>query len=226
MADTDSKESSESAKKFIPSNRLCSWCIKPSPSVKRCGQCKMVQYCSKTCQKAAWKFHKKACMTGANHQRDVAENEETAELNYELNKWLKFWRMYIHNLGVQVMDLANHPPDRLATHVWVLILDRDYETNLQSFRMKCDRAEIWTREEATQYMRDTGASEENISDWYDDNRGDHTLHTAIFVGSYVRFMWISFRTLDDYRNKTPEESRRIAKETKEKLMYLINNPPL
>ena len=80
----------------------------------------MVQYCSKDCQRAAWKTHRKACQTGLVHRQLVENDDATAELNRALNKWLKYWRMFIHTMGVIVMDLANHPPDRLATHVYVL----------------------------------------------------------------------------------------------------------
>lgn len=85
-------------------------------------------------------------------------------------------------------------------------------------------AEIWTREQVAQYLRDDGTPEDKISDWYDDNRGEQTLHTAIFVGKYVRFMWISFRNLDEYRNETLEDSKRIARETKQDMFDLMNNP--
>jgi hypothetical protein len=38
---------------------LCASCGKQGDST--CGQCKVVRFCSKECQKAAWKVHKKAC---------------------------------------------------------------------------------------------------------------------------------------------------------------------
>jgi hypothetical protein len=78
----------------------------------------MVRYCSKDCQTAAWKSHKKACQTsGITHRMTMETDGDAAVLNNELSKWLKFWRMAIHTDGVKVMDLANHPPGRLATHV-------------------------------------------------------------------------------------------------------------
>jgi hypothetical protein len=88
------------------------------------------------------------------------------------------------------------------------------------------KAEIWTREQVAQNLRDHDTPEDKISDWYDDNRGDHVLHTAIFVEDYIRFMWVTYGSLDQYMNQTPEESRQLAQQTKERLMTVMNNPPM
>jgi len=39
----------------------CSSCLKLSASLLDCGSCRTVKYCDRTCQKAHWKAHKKAC---------------------------------------------------------------------------------------------------------------------------------------------------------------------
>lgn len=39
----------------------CGHCLNIFPSIQACGGCQSVHYCSKTCQKAAWKVHKTAC---------------------------------------------------------------------------------------------------------------------------------------------------------------------
>ena len=42
--------------------KCCSECLLPSDDLKRCAQCKEVQYCSKPCQKKAWTSgHKVSC---------------------------------------------------------------------------------------------------------------------------------------------------------------------
>ncbi|KAL6868777.1 hypothetical protein ACO1O0_000095 [Amphichorda felina] len=45
----------------------CNMCHKPSSEVnlKRCAKCRVTQYCSRDCQKADWKFHKKICVKQA-----------------------------------------------------------------------------------------------------------------------------------------------------------------
>lgn len=43
---------------------ICSTCARPPPfghSLLRCSRCKCAYYCSRTCQKQAWKLHKTEC---------------------------------------------------------------------------------------------------------------------------------------------------------------------
>ena len=44
---------------------VCSYCAKEIPldDVKKCAVCRLVFYCSKTCQKSHWKTHKRICST-------------------------------------------------------------------------------------------------------------------------------------------------------------------
>ncbi|CAL1707227.1 unnamed protein product [Somion occarium] len=154
----------------------------------------------------------------------MAENEDYAELNHALNEWLNFWRMLIHNIGVVAMDLGNHPDDRLATHVWVLELERRPEAATPVHLFKLTKASIMSREEVAQLLREKETSEEDVQEWVNDNRGDHTLHTAVFVEDHVRFMWVSFRSLVDYKSN-PEESRRKAIEGVESLTSAMNGMP-
>ena len=48
-----------------PTNKACAGCKKPQSdlqnSLKRCGKCQTQSYCSRDCQKADWKAHKKIC---------------------------------------------------------------------------------------------------------------------------------------------------------------------
>lgn len=43
-------------------NRKCLFCDNPDPQYK-CARCKTAYYCSKECQKADWKLHKRICKT-------------------------------------------------------------------------------------------------------------------------------------------------------------------
>ncbi|KZV93516.1 hypothetical protein EXIGLDRAFT_717114, partial [Exidia glandulosa HHB12029] len=46
------------------SPRQCAFCEKVGPqAMPTCSRCKLVRYCSKECQKAAWKTHKLVCKT-------------------------------------------------------------------------------------------------------------------------------------------------------------------
>ena len=44
-------------------NRTCMGCRNrvPKEQLKKCSACKTVRYCSKECQKKAWKIHKRTC---------------------------------------------------------------------------------------------------------------------------------------------------------------------
>ena len=74
------------------------------------------------------------------------------------------------------------------------------------------------------HLRQDGNEDHLIQDWYTDNRGDHTLHSAVFVDKYVRFMWISYRNLGQYRDKPPEKSRQDAEQTRLDMIKLMNHP--
>jgi hypothetical protein len=41
----------------------CSHCGKEAAELKRCSVCKHASYCGDACQNAAWKKHKKTCVT-------------------------------------------------------------------------------------------------------------------------------------------------------------------
>lgn len=76
----------------------------------------MVHYCSKACQKGAWKTHKPRCANGSKMREQMVENETFAMITKVLDGWLKYWRNSFHTYGLISMDLANHPDGRLATH--------------------------------------------------------------------------------------------------------------
>ncbi|KAI9916749.1 hypothetical protein PsorP6_016774 [Peronosclerospora sorghi] len=52
-------------------SNLCGACRKAKGSLKRCGSCRLISYCSLSCQKAHWKYHKIVCRSTL-----VAENKE------------------------------------------------------------------------------------------------------------------------------------------------------
>eukprot|EP00550_Attheya_septentrionalis_P001896 CAMPEP_0198285104 /NCGR_PEP_ID=MMETSP1449-20131203/4418_1 /TAXON_ID=420275 /ORGANISM="Attheya septentrionalis, Strain CCMP2084" /LENGTH=245 /DNA_ID=CAMNT_0043982367 /DNA_START=234 /DNA_END=971 /DNA_ORIENTATION=- len=47
--------------KATPRGRRCEFCKKEGVHLMKCSQCKVADYCSKTCQKSAWKSHKVMC---------------------------------------------------------------------------------------------------------------------------------------------------------------------
>jgi hypothetical protein len=58
--------------------RVCAWCKRSShKDLKLCSRCKSVAYCSRTCQRAAWKGHKKECLKKAQSTATPAEKPKT-----------------------------------------------------------------------------------------------------------------------------------------------------
>ncbi|KAH7391651.1 hypothetical protein BKA64DRAFT_725208 [Cadophora sp. MPI-SDFR-AT-0126] len=76
---TDSQaESSTPSTSNTPSLKTCTTCSKPSPDpetkpLKPCTKCQSVQYCSKECQKADFKNHKKDCAKKAQIYAQTAD---------------------------------------------------------------------------------------------------------------------------------------------------------
>lgn len=76
----------------------------------------LVKYCSKDCQRAAWKSHKPRCALRATFDT-LKANDENAEEEYAaISKWLGCWRNTLYAHAVPAMNLPNSPPNRLATH--------------------------------------------------------------------------------------------------------------
>ena len=46
-----------------------------SPPLRRCSQCEIAYYCSKTCQKGHWKKHKDACIAAVAAKAEDARRE-------------------------------------------------------------------------------------------------------------------------------------------------------
>ncbi|KAI0455976.1 putative MYND domain protein [Xylaria acuta] len=55
----------------------CNTCKKASPELKKCAKCTTTLYCSRDCQKADWKTHKKICGKQA-HERSQTGSEPSA----------------------------------------------------------------------------------------------------------------------------------------------------
>ncbi|KAJ1483459.1 hypothetical protein T484DRAFT_1622771, partial [Baffinella frigidus] len=55
-------EATTSAATAAPKDK-CSHCGKQRATLKRCSRCKQTWYCGAACQNAAWKGHRKTCVT-------------------------------------------------------------------------------------------------------------------------------------------------------------------
>ena len=57
-----------------------------SPPLRRCSQCEIAYYCSKTCQRGHWKQHKAACIAAVAAKADDAKRERLARAVREKGK--------------------------------------------------------------------------------------------------------------------------------------------
>ena len=57
-----------------------------SPPLRRCSQCEVAYYCSKTCQRGHWKKHKPACIATVATKADDARRERLARAVREKGK--------------------------------------------------------------------------------------------------------------------------------------------
>ena len=58
----------------------------PNPPLRRCSQCEIAYYCSKTCQRGHWKKHKAACIAAVTAKADDARRERLARAVREKGK--------------------------------------------------------------------------------------------------------------------------------------------
>jgi tetratricopeptide (TPR) repeat protein len=157
----------------------CSHCGNEAAELKRCSVCKHASYCGAACQNAAWKKHKKICVT-------LEEVEKRVDAALEGDDWrgvLK-WEGRLEQLLEECSDAARN--SRLDVFRWahsaatvstdhalavVRLQDRRIEIlgNMERFRDQgetmCDAAEYLVRagkaEEAAAYYqraRDVGAA--------------------------------------------------------------------
>ncbi|KAI1173340.1 putative MYND domain protein [Nemania sp. FL0916] len=62
-------------------NGICNSCKKASTEMKRCAKCHVTCYCSRDCQKADWKAHKKICTKQASERSSESSGGRSTTLS-------------------------------------------------------------------------------------------------------------------------------------------------
>jgi len=73
-------------RRVVKAMSSCSHCGTQHAALKRCSRCKQASYCGAECQHAAWKGHKKTCVT----LKEVFERVNTAHLRDDWREVLKW----------------------------------------------------------------------------------------------------------------------------------------
>ncbi|KZT72237.1 hypothetical protein DAEQUDRAFT_64216 [Daedalea quercina L-15889] len=193
----------------------CSYCMKKvgKANLKRCSRCRFVQYCSRECQRAAWPTHRTGCATGGAFKDSLERPEKrlSKKLNEDFTKWLNYYRRLIcSTIAVPAFNLANSPPDKLATHCLYLVVERQYEAPAVPLYFRMISGQILTRQEMVDILNTFDLRDEEVDEWARDNRGDHTVHIIIKFEDMLRFLWFSLRDLAWYRSIDPTKANELA----------------
>ena len=85
------------------------------PNCKACGNCKMVWYCSKECQKAHWKIHKNECEESRNMRKSKSKDIQLFQ-----KKSVEWQYSNIPSLGAMAMKYLAIKNDDIVREVYVM----------------------------------------------------------------------------------------------------------
>ncbi|CCM01921.1 uncharacterized protein FIBRA_03993 [Fibroporia radiculosa] len=86
------------------------------------------------------------------------------------------------------------------------------------------QGKVYSHEQMAERLRELDCTEEQVQDWKNDNRGDHTVHIVIVFEDLARFLWFSLRDLERYK-KNPQESAELAANWDQMFAAVIEQGP-
>jgi len=139
----------------------CSNCGKQRAALKRCSRCKQASYCGAECQTAAWKGHKKTCVT----LDEVCEKVNAANLREDWREVLK-WEgrmeeMIEHQPDAGCNNIQNILKMFSNAHSMVCNATSSKDNSLSVVRLETRRAEVLGK---MQRFRDQGEALCRVAD--------------------------------------------------------------
>jgi len=136
----------------------CSHCGKQRATLKRCSRCKQTSYCGAECQSAAWKGHKKLCVT----LDDAFEKVHAANLREDWRGVIKLEGRMEEMMEVAPDDVCNEILDVFAdAHRRAFNSTGSQDHSLSIVRLETRRAELLGK---MQRFRDQGETLCRVAD--------------------------------------------------------------
>ncbi|KAI3607146.1 hypothetical protein WG66_008009 [Moniliophthora roreri] len=210
----------------------CDYCNQEFPSPKnlqKCGRCQSVQYCSKQCQIAAWRIHKRGCNA---NPRDIPEekggHEEKADTT--LSKWIDAWRPCLEAWATWAMGVEGKPINWLQKNwcanihipifavsdlkflIMISLLieleDRPEPTSAIEQRFLLRAGAVVPREKIVEYLEEQDTDPIFIQDFTNDTREPFAIQIVVMAPcQLVRILWFSVR---DWETRRAGDNEHLA----------------
>ncbi|KZV69925.1 hypothetical protein PENSPDRAFT_651942 [Peniophora sp. CONT] len=108
--------------------KVCDACFKdfsPDAKPKKCSACGNAFYCSRECQKHAWKVHRIPCKRQSAAVRSLDEDERKGyrAVAKVITKWGDAWKFIFMGLAPYILDVPTKGPQVLEDHCIVMYLE-------------------------------------------------------------------------------------------------------
>ncbi|KZP30281.1 hypothetical protein FIBSPDRAFT_126375 [Athelia psychrophila] len=168
---------------------MCSACglVAGRENLKTCAKCRVVRYCSRECQRVAWPQHKTRC------NAVVIETPEDNKLYTEFSHWKNAWNGALRYIAIWSMDLANTPPDRLATHCVMIEIESrpNPPSRAKSFVMTSGR--VLTRDAFFALCKENKGPEKLIETFEtDQTSNNNTVAVILKCETFFRQIWFGY----------------------------------
>ncbi|KAK7459650.1 hypothetical protein VKT23_009632 [Stygiomarasmius scandens] len=140
-------------------------------------------------------------------QGDMVNDPDMIAENERLSRWVNAWRMSLVSWSSWALNVYDSPEDKLATHCFVLDIDRrNSPSPAQFFRLR--GTGVIPRTEVHEMFKEYEVPEKFIENWLEDQRGNETVQIVIISQGFVRLLYYSIRSMDVERTDGSKEFRR------------------